>query len=206
MSKHPKSQRKIPQQSRSKELVKAIIEATVRILPKVGSRNLTTKQVAEVAGVSIGSLYQYFPNKEALLGLLMDSALNEHLDEFFRKIAETRGRSNKETIDLMVDLALELFLKDREKVREIFLQAPELGKIPAIIKIRQRVIDQLALEMELHHPGKQKDLYQKVSFIAVSSVMGVIHIMLYDESKAYSNEELALELKTLLHAYFDRLN
>src|SRR4051794_12631179 len=60
-----KSQRKTPKQARSKELVDAIFEATARILPKVGSYGVTTKKIAEIAGVSIGSLYQYFPNKEA---------------------------------------------------------------------------------------------------------------------------------------------
>jgi AcrR family transcriptional regulator len=59
--------RKVPSQARSEALVDAIIEAAVRILLRDGYSRLTTKTVAEVAGVSVGSLYQYFPNKQAIL-------------------------------------------------------------------------------------------------------------------------------------------
>jgi AcrR family transcriptional regulator len=59
--------RKSPLQARSAATVDAIEEATVRILMQHGPRRLTTKHVAAVAGVSIGSLYQYFPNKHAIL-------------------------------------------------------------------------------------------------------------------------------------------
>lgn len=59
--------RKRPRQSRSNQLVAAILEAAVRVLARDGARRFTTARVAEAAGVSVGSLYQYFPNKEAIL-------------------------------------------------------------------------------------------------------------------------------------------
>lgn len=61
------SSRKQPQQARSTELVAAILEAAVQVLAKEGAARFTTARVAEKAGVSIGSLYQYFPNKVAIL-------------------------------------------------------------------------------------------------------------------------------------------
>lgn len=61
---HP---RKLPQQARSTELVAAILEAAIRVLARDGARRFTTIRVAAAAGVSVGSLYQYFPNKEAIL-------------------------------------------------------------------------------------------------------------------------------------------
>ena len=63
--------RKQPLQARSRETVGAIIEATARILENQGYDGFTTNAVAERAGVSIGTLYQYFPDKEALLGALI---------------------------------------------------------------------------------------------------------------------------------------
>ena len=59
--------RKEPQQVRSTELVAAILEAAVQVLAKEGARRFTTVRVAEKAGTSVGSLYQYFPNKAAIL-------------------------------------------------------------------------------------------------------------------------------------------
>ncbi len=61
------SSRKEPQQARSTELVSSILEAAVQVLAKEGAHRFTTARVAEKAGVSVGSLYQYFPNKAAIL-------------------------------------------------------------------------------------------------------------------------------------------
>ncbi|WP_144114109.1 TetR family transcriptional regulator [Paraburkholderia sp. BCC1886] len=61
------SVRKRPQQARSAQLVEDILEAAIRVLTREGARRFTAARVAEAAGVSVGSLYQYFPNKEAIL-------------------------------------------------------------------------------------------------------------------------------------------
>ncbi|WP_343550631.1 TetR family transcriptional regulator [Pantoea sp.] len=61
------SQRKRPKQARSNELVSAILQAATQVLEQEGAARFTTARVAERAGVSIGSLYQYFPNKAAIL-------------------------------------------------------------------------------------------------------------------------------------------
>ena len=61
------SSRKQPKQARSSELVAAILEAAVQVLASEGAQRFTTARVAEKAGVSVGSLYQYFPNKAAIL-------------------------------------------------------------------------------------------------------------------------------------------
>ena len=74
--------RKQPVQARSAASVDAILEATLQVLVQVGKEKLTTTRVAARAGVSVGTLYQYFPNKSALL----QGALKRHLDEVSREI------------------------------------------------------------------------------------------------------------------------
>jgi AcrR family transcriptional regulator len=61
------SSRKQPQQARSNELVTAVLEAAIQVLAKEGAARFTAARVADKAGVSVGSLYQYFPNKAAIL-------------------------------------------------------------------------------------------------------------------------------------------
>jgi len=61
------SSRKKPQQARSNDLVAAILEAALQVLAREGAQRFTTTRVAERAGVSVGSIYQYFPNKAAIL-------------------------------------------------------------------------------------------------------------------------------------------
>src|SRR3984957_11675204 len=63
----PISSRKQPKQARSAELVATILEAAVQVLARQGAQRFTPARVAETAGVSVGSLYQYFPNKESIL-------------------------------------------------------------------------------------------------------------------------------------------
>lgn len=69
--------RKRPQQARSEQLVADILQAATRVLAREGARRFTTARVAEAAGVSVGSLYQYFPNKEAILFRLQVDEWNE---------------------------------------------------------------------------------------------------------------------------------
>lgn len=73
--------RKRPRQARSKVLYDALIEATQRLLASEGLDAVTTNRVAELAGVSIGSLYQYFPSREALIAAVIDRKLEQDLIE-----------------------------------------------------------------------------------------------------------------------------
>jgi AcrR family transcriptional regulator len=85
------SSRKQPQQARSAELVATILEAAVQVLAKEGAQRFTTARVAEKAGVSVGSLYQYFPNKAAILFRLQSDEWRQ-TSELLRGILENAGQ------------------------------------------------------------------------------------------------------------------
>ena len=85
------SSRKQPQQSRSTELVAAILEAAVQVLAKEGAQRFTTARVAEKAGVSVGSVYQYFPNKAAILFRLQSDEWRQTTD-LLREILEDNAK------------------------------------------------------------------------------------------------------------------
>ncbi len=110
-----------------------------------------------------------------------------------------------QTTDLVIDFCLELFLKERLKIREIYRQVPELGRLPALLETRRIVVDRIARVMKKHYPGKKDHEYNGVSFVAVNSVMGVVQIMLIDEQQTYSTTELAAEIKAMLNSYFAHL-
>ena len=75
------SSRKQPRQARSTDLVTAILDAAVQVLAKEGAQRFTTARVAEKAGVSVGSLYQYFPNKAAILWRRTTAMLSRILED-----------------------------------------------------------------------------------------------------------------------------
>jgi len=85
------SSRKQPKQARSTELVAAILEAAVQVLAKEGAQRFTAARVAEKAGVSVGSLYQYFPNKAAILFRLQSDEWRQTSD-LLRGILEENSR------------------------------------------------------------------------------------------------------------------
>src|SRR5436190_13129589 len=82
------SPRKQPLQKRSHETVDAILAATAQVLVKHGYEGANTNRIAESAGVSVGSLYQYFPNKESLVAALIDRHCDEMWHVFVRQTAE----------------------------------------------------------------------------------------------------------------------
>ena len=85
------SSRKQPQQARSTELVAAILEAAIQVLAKEGAHRFTTARVAEKAGVSVGSLYQYFPNKAAILFRLQSDEWRQTTDLLREILEEARN-------------------------------------------------------------------------------------------------------------------
>ena len=95
------SSRKTPQQARSTELVAAILEAAAQVLAKEGAQRFTTARVAEKAGVSVGSVYQYFPNKAAILFRLQTDEWRETTN-LLREILGDRSRPPPERLRALV--------------------------------------------------------------------------------------------------------
>ena len=83
--------RKMPGQARSQETVTVILEASARILESDGLRGFNTNAIAERAGVSVGSLYQYFPNKDAIVLALIASFEDALHDAVLRAVRGGRG-------------------------------------------------------------------------------------------------------------------
>lgn len=95
------SSRKQPKQARSNDLVAAILDAAVQVLTTEGAQRFTTARVAERAGVSVGSLYQYFPNKAAILFRLQSDEWRTTHDQL-RLILEDRKRPPLERVRSLV--------------------------------------------------------------------------------------------------------
>jgi AcrR family transcriptional regulator len=93
--------RKQPKQARSTDLVAAILEAAVQVLAKEGAQRFTAARVAEKAGVSVGSLYQYFPNKAAILFRLQSDEWRQ-TSELLRGILEDGTRPPLERLRKLV--------------------------------------------------------------------------------------------------------
>ena len=103
--------RKTPVQARSVASVDAILQATLQVLLQVGKERLTTTRVASRAGVSVGTLYQYFPNKSALL----QAALRRHMDNVAEAVELACKEQRGATLQPMSTALITAFLKAKMK-------------------------------------------------------------------------------------------
>jgi AcrR family transcriptional regulator len=104
--------RKSPVQARSAASVEAILEATIQVLLAVGKERLTTSRVALRAGVSVGTLYQYFPNKSALLQAALKRHLSNVADAVDLVCKEQKGKTLRQMVTALAAAFLQAKLKD----------------------------------------------------------------------------------------------
>src|ERR1700729_2965011 len=98
--------RKYASQARSPATVHALIEATARILVKEGFDKASTNRIAEVAGVSVGSLYQYYPGKEALVAALIDRHNQEVMRAVQNELSEVQDLPLEEAVRKLILVAV----------------------------------------------------------------------------------------------------
>ncbi|MET3601727.1 TetR/AcrR family transcriptional regulator [Martelella mangrovi] len=112
--------RKAPVQKRSKATVEAILEATVQVLLRDGAEKLTTRRIAERAGVSVGTLYQYAPSKEALLYALVSRHLDLTASAVEQACRTSHGRTLMQCSDAFVTAYVDAKAADPEVSRALY--------------------------------------------------------------------------------------
>lgn len=139
---------KMPRQGRSRATCDAILDAAARILEREGRKGLTTNHIAEKAGVSIGSLYQYFPGKEAILAELIRRMRREMLADLSDAARKTVGAPLPEVCDALIRASLRHHAGQPDLARALEREEAELplDAETAVLKARLKavVVDVLA--------------------------------------------------------------
>lgn len=126
---HPRKQ---ASQDRSRATVKALVEATARILVKEGFDKASTNRIAEVAGVSVGSLYQYFPGKEALVAAVIERH-HEQLTLTVRKeLADIASQPLALGVRRLIAVAVKAHRIDPRLHRVLAEQIPRVGRLEKV--------------------------------------------------------------------------
>jgi len=111
--------RKKPKQARSKATVDAIVEATGQVFERRGMRKTTTTKIAERAGVSVGSLYQYFPDKQALIAAFFEKRLEHDLQLMQRIFARAAGASPARLMRVATEEMVRIYREERDLYRGV---------------------------------------------------------------------------------------
>src|SRR3954463_14957587 len=122
--KPPTKPRKHASQERSRATVAALVEATARILVDEGFDKASTNRIAEVAGVSVGSLYQYFPGKEALVVAVAERHDRDIMKVVSGVLAEVVPLPVEDAIRRLVTVAIEAHRVDPALHRVLAEQIP----------------------------------------------------------------------------------
>jgi AcrR family transcriptional regulator len=194
--------RKSPVQARSAASVDAILEATIQVLLSVGKERLTTTKVAHRAGVSVGTLYQYFPNKSALL----QAALKRHMDEVTEAIALVCKDQRGETLQKMAIALITAFLqaKMRDAKTSVALYTVSSDVDGA------KIVQEMSLKTNKAIVGLLKTASeplttdpQLVASVIQGAMAGVSRRLLESASPEKQFEPLCRELILMACAYLD---
>jgi AcrR family transcriptional regulator len=194
--------RKSPVQARSVASVDAILEATIQVLLSVGKERLTTTRVAFRAGVSVGTLYQYFPNKSALLQAALMRHLNEVTTALERVCRERRGRTLKEMATAVINAFLEAKMRNAKTSVALYSVSSDVdgAKIAKQKGARSHraIVGMLSTSCE----PLTKDP-QLVASMLVAAMTGVSRRLLESDEPEKQFEGLRQELVFFACAYMD---
>lgn len=201
---HPQNlkPRKTPCQARAEATVDAILEAAIQVLLSEGARRLTTTRVAARAGVSVGTLYQYFPHKEALLY----AVLKQHLDAFAEAVeaacARLRGQAIASIGEGLVLAYLDAKTDRVDASRALYLLSADLDTGELLGGMSQRIQDATTALLASAADAAFDDV-PVVTFTLLAAMSGAIRTVFERGAAPTMLRDLRTQLTTMCRAYLE---
>ena len=189
--------RRIPQQERGERRVAELLEAAASEFAEVGYEAATMKAIAKRAGASIGAVYQYFPNKAAVVSALRTQYVNEMEERWIHLEEATAGSSLKERTQSFVD-AMIRFMEERPAYITI-MDAPADSRRDK--KTRDRLRERLANVFRTRRPALSQEEAYRVASVSLRMIKSMN--TLYTDAKPQERLEIAKEYKLALTAYLE---
>ncbi|MEW2355467.1 TetR/AcrR family transcriptional regulator [Spirillospora sp. NPDC029432] len=195
------SPRRIPQQDRSRRTVERILDAATRVLSERGYEGASTNRIAEAAGISNGSLYQYFPNKDAIVVAVLDRFADHLADRLGAEIEaamtgpwEAGGRA-------LLDAQIRLFEEHSDLLRLIVEQIPRLGPFDKLDALQRRLIDIVRVYLLLNRDGFREDLDVDTTIWILAETVGQLSIKYVLDRPPIPHDRMVAELSELVIRY-----
>lgn len=167
--------RKYASQDRSRATVDALVEATARILIREGFDKASTNRIAEVAGVSVGSLYQYFPSKEALVAALIDRHNQEVRQVVQGELAEAVNAPVKQAVRKLVAVAVKAHRIDPKLHRVLAEQIPRVGRLEKVEGFNREYYALFKSYLESRRDEIRAVDLDLAAFVCVTSIEALTH-------------------------------
>jgi AcrR family transcriptional regulator len=201
----PNQMRRQPQQVRSQERVKQILVVAEQLFLEVGYEATTTREIAARAEVSVGSLYQFFPDKEAILKALSVRYLKTQYQRFLDlHTAESITLPLSSYVDLMIDV-FDQFYSDYPGSQAIFKQLLDTITWSAIEKIDEveyQVVDELARFFHARQPRLSLTKCERIALVIAKTITELLWLSLSRDREF--RQELVAEAKLLVLSYLQQ--
>ena len=192
--------RKTPVQARSTASVDAILQATIQVLMKVGKEKLTTTLVAARAGVSVGTLYQYFPNKSALLR----AALRLHVEEIIADVHKVclahRGQPVEQMAEALAVAFLAAKMRNPKKSRALYAVSSDVDGVKIAAAAEARVNKEIVGLLQSAPEVLSTDL-QLMATVLQSTIAGIKRRLLESDMPEAQFEAMQRELVLIVRGY-----
>ena len=198
--------RRTPQQGRSKATVDAILQAATRVLVAGGYDNLQTNRIVEVAGVGIGSLYEYFPNKDSIMVALADRLAETLHRELQRAYSSLEGVALDQALAQLVRTAFSVYEREPKLAAELLRRVPYFEEDNPFNRIESPIRTQLADLLSKHVDAIDVSSVDAASTMTVRSARRLIDDTFSNTLPSsmfpeHMFDQVEKEIFTMLHRY-----
>jgi AcrR family transcriptional regulator len=194
------SPRRRPRQARAQATVDAIIKATARVLIEEGYDRASTNRIAQAAGVSIGSLYQYFPSKEALVASLVENQQQKMTAVLEDCLAAQRPEGLGERADLLVRALIRAYRVDAALDHVLCQEVPKVGELQKVYGFEEKLAE-LCRTFLFSDTDVRSLNEERATFVIVNAVPGVIRAAVQSDRDCAADGNLAAELTDMIVRY-----
>lgn len=192
--------RKKPVQARSTFTVNAIFEGCIQVLLEQGPERLTTTKVAECAGVSVGTLYQYFSDKQSLLAGVLEKHLIEIVDKVEKACAISHGKRLEAVVGNLVTAFFDAKMERPDVSRALYSVSAELEGNALVMKYSQKTQASIASVLQSVPDIKIKDLLA-TSFLLTTMLIGPAQALLTVDAPLVFVDKVQDETVAMIVAY-----
>jgi AcrR family transcriptional regulator len=182
--------RKRASQHRSRATVDALVEATARILVREGFDRASTNRIAQVAGVSIGSLYQYFPGKEALVAAVIERHNREIMQTVRGELAEVLAKPVDEAVRKLVGVAVAAHRVDPKLHRVLAEQIPRVRPLERLETFNTENYALFKCYLEKHRGELRVTDLDLAAFVCVTSIEALTHNAVLHHAKIMDDDAM----------------
>jgi AcrR family transcriptional regulator len=203
-SKSATTPRRLPKQDRSRVTVAAILEATTHILVEEGYEKANTNRIAERAGISIGSLYQYFPNKESLIAALMEQHAHEMAELVETKLNCLFNAPLEIVIPELITAVIAAHAIDPRLHQVLSEEIPRSGRSVQMQQADERVSTILRAYLDRWRDRIHPQNLDMTVFMLSRTVESLCHAAVIEYPNFVSDSQFEREVSNLLLAYLTR--